>query len=1081
MTVVRLAVSLFLVVVLVGSAQTFRGGISGIVTDQSGALVAGAEVKAINDATSLNYSTTTSSAGEFTFADLPIGNYTIAVTQSGFSPVTVNGVRVAAGTIYNLPIKLSVGQIATSVEVSAAGVALETNETTLTTTVSTKTVQDLPINGRDFIQMIALSTGFSGYAAGANGSVNGARANQINWQIEGTDNNDQWWNIMAVNQGGINSIPGVLLPLDSLEEFSLQTQGGPESGRNPGGTVNLVVKSGTNQLHGSAYYYNRNEFLAAQAPFAPVGTPKNKLRNEHYGFSLGGPIIHDRTFFFATYEDQQFVIGSQALATTPTIAYQQEAMQLLNQYHVPVNPVSLNLLGSLWPADSLTGPGNPNNYFSPVPQTGFSHNGLIKVDHSFNDRNRLSFKWFVGQGVQVAPVGSHIPYYYQVGPMHVQNYSLIYNTIISPSISNQVLFGVSYFNQVFSDANTAIDPVALGLNTGVSSRNLVGAPQIAITGFDLTGLTPNSGRNDATGHLTDALSWTHGAHQMRFGGEVRQARIDSFYTTGGRGAFYFNGTQGPWASLLNNPNFDTNIATLADFMAGDVYQSIIMRGNQERFVTMNSFNLFAQDVWQATRKLNINLGLRYEYEGPVHDDGHDLSVFNPVKGGLVVAGQQVSNLYPQYWKNISPRVGFAYQPKAGGDLVIRGGFGLFFDTPAIVPFLDNSFSLATASTQNNGPIGVEGNPAGTKPVALLQRNGYTIVPNQSIFPASVSLAGNNVVNLFSVSPNFRPAYDMSYNLNIQKSLGSNVILQVGYVGTEGRRLLVLRDINQAALGSGFIPGTNAQGFTFQQASRPYFSQYPNFGVIDEIQSEGTSNYNGLQISLRTTVWHGLSSQFNYTWSHSLDEITQYVGALPQDSTNFKGDYASSDFDIRHNFNAYLVYDIPGWSHGPNWLTHGWQASSKLQFHTGTPFTIHATSDTSGTGENTARGVQVGDAYQGVDRSQTQGNPVQWINPNAFVNPPNGSFGTVGRNSVRGPGYGDVDLSILKNIPIKERLHAQLRIEMFNIFNRVNLAPPSGYIGGGFGQSTDTIGDFNGSPGIGPGEPFNTQVALKIIF
>ena len=845
--------------------------------------------------------------------------------------------------------------------------------------------------------------------------------------------------------------------------------------------MNLVVKSGTNQLHGSAYYYNRNEFLAAQAPFAPVGTPKNKLRNQHYGFSLGGPIIKDRTFFFATYEEQKFVIGNQALATTPTVAYQQEAMQLLDQYHVPVNPVSLNLLNALWPANSLTGPGSPNNFFSPVPQTGFSHNGLVKVDHSFNDRNRLSFKWFVGQGVQIAPVGSHIPYYYQVGPMHVQNYSLIYNNIISPSISNQVLFGVSYFNQVFSDANTAINPVALGLNTGVNSRNLVGAPQIAITGFDGTGLTPNSGRNDATGHLSDALSWTKGAHQMRFGGEVRQARIDSFYTTGGRGAFFFNGAQGPWSGLLNNPNFDTNIATLADFMAGDVYQSIIMRGNQERFVTMNSFNIFGQDVWQVTRKLNLNLGLRYEYEGPIHDDGHDLSVFNPAKGGLVVAGQQVGDIYQRYWKNISPRVGFAYQPTAGGDLVIRGGIGLFFDTPAIVPFLDNSFSLATASTQNNGPIGVEGNPAGTKPVALIQQNGYTIVPNQPIFPNTVSLTGNNVVNLFSVSPNFRPAYDMSYNLNVQKSLGKNMILQVGYVGTEGRRLLVLRDINQAALGSGFIPGTNAQGFTFQQASRPYFSQYPNFGVIDEIQSEGTSNYNGLQVSLRTTSWHGLSSQFNYTWSHSLDEITQYVGALPQDSTNFKGDYSNSDFDIRHNFNAYLVYDIPGSSHGPRWLTHGWQASSKLSFHTGPPFTIHATSDTSGTGENTDRGVQVGDPYQGVNHSQTQGSPVQWINPNAFVNPPNGSFGSVARNSVRGPGYGDVDLSFLKNIPIKERLHAQLRIEMFNIFNRVNLAPPSGYIGGGFGQSSDTIGDYNGAPGIGPGEPFNTQLALKFIF
>jgi len=213
--------------------------------------------------------------------------------------------------------------------VEADAVALETSTTTLSTAVAAQTVQDLPINGRDYVQMIGLTLGFAGYAAGASGSVNGARANQVNWQIEGTDNNDQWWNIMAVNQGGINSIPGVLMPLDALEEFSLQTQAGPESGRNPGGTINLVVKSGTNQLHGSGYYYNRNEALASQSPFAPVGTPKNKLRNEHYGMSLGGPIIKDKTFFFLTYEEQKFTIGIQALATTPTTAYQQEAQQLL--------------------------------------------------------------------------------------------------------------------------------------------------------------------------------------------------------------------------------------------------------------------------------------------------------------------------------------------------------------------------------------------------------------------------------------------------------------------------------------------------------------------------------------------------------------------------------------------------------------------------------------------------------------------------------------------------------------------------------------------------------------------------------
>ena len=1047
---------LFLLLAAPAVTQTFRGGVNGMVTDPTGGAVLGAEIRATNEATGLSYVTASSNAGEFSFQDLPLGNYTIVVSSPGFQTVKIGAVRVSAGAIYTLPVKLDVAEVASTIEVSAAALSLDTTATTLTTVVPSATVENRPLNGRDFVQMIAVSPGFAGYAAGAIGSVNGARANQVNWQIDGTDNNDQWWNIMAVNQGGIQSIPGVLMPLDSVEEFSLQTQAGPETGRNPGGTINLIIKSGTNKLHGSAYYYNRNEFFTAQSPFAPAGSPKNKLRNQHYGFSAGFPVIKDRTFLFLSFEEQKFVIGNQSLSTEPSLNYQAAARSLLKQYGVPENSVSDNLLNSIWPASSLTGPAAPSNYFDPVPETGFSHNGLVKFDHSFNNNNRLSFRYFVGQGTQIAPVGSRIPYYYQVGPMHVQNYSLTYNRTFSSRLTNQALVGVGYFNQVFSDLNTNFDPVALGLNTGVTSPNLKGAPLIAISGFESTGLTPNSGRNDITGHFSDALSYTSGKHQMRFGGEIRQARIDSFYTTGGRGAFYFTGTQGPWTGLLNDPTVDSNIVALADFMAGFVHQSTIMRGNQERKVLMNSFDLFAQDAWQITRNLNLNFGLRYEYEGPIHDGQKDLSTFDPSKGGLVVVGQQISDLYPRYWKAFSPRVGFAYQPRGSSSLVIRGGFGLFFDTPAIVPFLDNSSSLAAASVANNGPIGVEGNPAGTKPVSLLETDGYTIVKDQPIFTT-----GNN--NLFSVSQRFRPAYDMSYNLNVEKTLGGKVMLQVGYVGTEGRRLLSLIDINQLPLGG--------------VGSRPY----PNFGVIDEIQSIGTSNFNSLQALLKTTSWHGITSQLSYAWSHSLDEVTQYVGALPQDSTNFKGDYGNSDYDVRHHFNVFFLYDVPGSSHGPAWVSHGWQLNTNLTFRTGFPFTIHASSNTDGTGENTTRGVQVGDPLQGVSHALSNHNPVQWINPNAYANPAQGSFGTVPRNSVYAPGFGDVDFSVLKNIPITERFRAQFRVEFFNLFNRVNLAPPSGTIGGGFGQSSDTAGDFYGSPGIGPGEPFNMQLALKILF
>ena len=212
------------------------------------------------------------------------------------------------------------------------------------------------------------------------------------------------------------------------------------------------------------------------------------MRNQQYGFSTGGPILRDRTFFFVTYEEQKFLIGNQAQSTEPSVSYQQSANQVLQYYGVPENPVSSTLLGTIWPAAALTGAAAPNNYFNPNAESGFSHNGLIKLDHNFNENNRLSFRWFVGQGTQTAPIGSHLSYYYQVAPIHVQNYSLVYNTTFSPRLTNQALIGVSYFNQVFSDANSSFNPVSLGLNTGVTNSNLIGAPLIAITGLRQHGI-----------------------------------------------------------------------------------------------------------------------------------------------------------------------------------------------------------------------------------------------------------------------------------------------------------------------------------------------------------------------------------------------------------------------------------------------------------------------------------------------------------------------------------------------------------------------------------------------------------------
>src|ERR1700716_3932383 len=300
-----LAVVMILTLGVAANAQTFRGAINGTVTDPSGSSVPNAQVKATESATGIDHATVTTSDGGFAFQDIPLGQYKVTVTAPGFPPYTVDKVEVSAGTIYTLNVKLTLQSTTTTVEVSAAAITLDTTTATQNMTITSDVVQDVPLNGRDFTQLIAVAPGYGGYSVGGFGSINGTRPNQIKWQIDGVDNNDFWHNIPAVNQGGVSGIAGVVLPIDSVEEFSAQTQSGSESGRNAGGTVNLIVKSGTNSIHGTAYYFNRNEFYGAASPFfqpsATVPRPP-AVRNQNYGFSVGGPVIKDKAFFFVTFE-----------------------------------------------------------------------------------------------------------------------------------------------------------------------------------------------------------------------------------------------------------------------------------------------------------------------------------------------------------------------------------------------------------------------------------------------------------------------------------------------------------------------------------------------------------------------------------------------------------------------------------------------------------------------------------------------------------------------------------------------------------------------------------------------------------
>jgi hypothetical protein len=1039
------------------NAQTFRGAVSGTISDSTGASVPDASVKLTSPATGLSRNTLTSASGDFSFPDLPLGAYTVVVQKEGFQTLKVDAVEVTVSRVTNLNLTMSVATQQAIVEVTAQAATLETTSTALVGVVGPRMVQDMPMNGRDFRQMLKLSPG----VAPLSNSVNGNRTSGNNYQIDGADNNDAFHNTTAVNQGGVSGIAGTLLPVEAIDQFAVQTNAGAESGRNAGSSVNLVIKSGTNELHGSAYYFNRNEFFASPSPFQAPGSKPRKIRNDQYGFSLGGPIVRNKTFFFVTGEAQKALAALSLLNTHPSTAWVDNARQILARYNTPVNPVSTNLL-SIWPARGNSLPAAANNYLATDQNDYDSYNGIVKIDHSFDSANTLSVRYFGGTGEQAADIG--IPYreFFQVAPSRMHNSSVVWTRILSPRAVLQTTWGVNYFLQTFNDVDTGYNPIALGLNTGVTEPNLAGAPFLRISGFAGVGGTQPLGRIDTTGHAVANLSYNAGRHQWKFGGEYRRAVLDVFYDTDKRGRFLFDGSRGPWAA---DASLSAAQRALADFMAGFVSGNsgaIIVRGQLQRDYLQNSLDWWVHDHWQVNSRLNVNYGVRYTYHGPLYDDENSITTFRPGLGGFVAAGRDIAHLYPRDVNNFAPRVGFAFTPRKNGGLVVRGSYGIFYDVPPL------NFIVANTGMPNGGSAGVHANPGGPSPVFSIVRNAFTIVPNEPIFGA---VAPRPPFGAFTVSEDFRTPYMQNFNLNIQKQLGSIGLVQIGYVGGAGRKFSLLRNINAP------IPGLSG---TLQER-RPFNAAFPNLAAINELNSIGNSNYNSLQTQVRITRWKNLMGVMNYTYGKSLDNGTNVRNALPANSYDLRREYGRSNVDIRHIFTGYVAYDVPQWSRTLRRLSEGWQLNALFTAQTGGPLDPLAGTNVSLSADARDRVDLVGDPFAGVTQP-TSGTARRWFNPAAFARPATGTFGNLGRNAFSGPGFGAVDFSVFKTTSITERVKIQFRAEIFNIFNRTNLADPGVNLAAStsFGLITNTR-NGSGAPGLGQGEPRNTQLALKLLF
>ncbi len=1045
-------------------AQTFRGEIKGTVEDGSGAILPGTNVAVVHKETSVGRSTLSGSNGDFSFPDLPTGVYTVTVAKPGFQKQK-SDVEVVVSRVSSVNFKLTVASQSSVVEVSAAVASIETDSTTLTGIVDTKTVSDLPINGRDFRQMLKLSPGVNplGY------SVNGNRTRGNNFQIDGADNNDGFQNNSAVNQGGVAGIAGTLLPIEAIDQFSVATNGSAEMGRNGGGVVNLVIRSGTNSVHGSAYYFNRNEYFAANTPLTPGGVPVRRIRNQQDGFSLGGPIIKNRTFFFLTGELQKADAANATAVTTLSPAWLEQGRAVLSAYGITPNPVTNNLI-SFYPARIRTGPAVVNNFFSTDANTYDSYNGIIKIDHSFNSKHSLSARYYGGTGTQAAVVDSLAPYkeYFQVAPSHMHNLSVALNSVITPSIVNNVVLGTNYFLQIFNDYDTSPDPIAAGLNTGVTAPSLHGSPTIRISGFATAGATQPLGRTDTTGHVTDTLSWNKGAHQIKAGGEYRHALLDIYYDQGTRGTFNFDGTRGPWAT---NTTYSSQQRALADFLAGYPTNSSgativrpapgtnVQGSFLQRDYNQNSFDLFVHDNWRLSPSFNINFGVRYSYLSPLSDSKNSLTTFLP-NAGIVAIGQGIDTLYPKDWNNFAPRIGFAWQPMKNGKTVVRGSYGIFYDVPAVVFFASNN------GGGNGGASGINANPGGPIPIQSVSAPPGLVLQT-GVNPWAAATVP--ILGVLSVNQDFATPYVQSVSFNVQREAWNGGVVQVGYVGSLGRKLVYTRDINAAVPGTGTV-----------QSRRPYNGLYPTLGAINQLESAASSNYHSFQAQFTQRLWKGVTAKFAYTLGHSIDDASEPRNLLPANSYNTRLDRAASDFDVRHIFNSFVSYTVPSFTSHWKPLTQGWQINTLITAHTGQPINFRAGTDVNGDGDTFDRIDLIGDPFANLPAAPNATSRV-WVNRNAFKAAAAGTTGNLGRNAIYGPGFFTMDPSLFKEFALRERLRLQFRAEIFNVLNWANYAnPTTTFNSGSFGLISNTR-NGGGAPGLGFGEPRNAQFALKLLW
>jgi hypothetical protein len=1032
-----------LVLFAAASAAAFgqsTASLAGAVTDPSGAVIPGAHVTVHSIGTGKDRAVDTDSAGLYAVPALQPGDYSVRAVASGFSADTVPKVTLNVDTKVTLDLKLSVAAAGETVQVEGEGAnQIETQTITVGQVIDNREVQELPLNGRHFLDLTVLTPGgvvaptsgsltASSRGLGANSFITaGNREDSVNFQINGINLND-------ISQNQITFQPSI----STTSEFKINNQTfSAEYGRSDGSIVTVATRSGTNQFHGEVFDYFRNEALDARNYFnrgfnpatgvaLPFGTgAKAPLKRNNFGGDIGGPIWRDHTFFFFSYEGLRQHQG--ILQNSPVFTAAQR------QSFIP-GTVGANI------AALIPQPNSGSNYvsFTPGPVQIDQYTGDVLQQFGQNDSLHAFYAFQKDVRTEPSLQGDTLPGWGDHRAAHRQIGTLQYVHIFSPKITNEARLGFNRIAIAFNPANL-IDPTSLGLGDGLSGP--VGIPQITITDDSFTFGGPSGfpqGRDTTTGVLADTVTMLKGHHQIKWGGEFRRYLLYSF--TGNIGSM-----------SLTSANLAASVTPVFS-----IQPNII-----DYRVYADAAAGFVQDNYQVAPGLTLEYGARFEWNGTPLEGENRISIFQPQNDTLVRAGTNgipADGAYKQNY-NLEPRLGFAWDVLHNQKTVVRGAYAMLVDQPVA--------GTVTVLT---------GNPPFT--TAVSYSNSSAPQPLGSIYAAAKGASG---FALGYVNPNLRNAYVEDFNFNLQQAMPWGLVGTIGYYGSTGHHLLIVTNPNQAT----GVPGS-PRPFTTLSTSSPIAPGASIASNISERNSIGYSNYNAMWVTLGKVTAHGLEFNVNYEWAKSMDinSLGSQGGAVLPDSNNPAENYGLSDFDVRHHIAGTAVYDLP---FHRNRLVSGFRVEGIVQYQTGNPINIVASSD----GYNGNSGLIRPNLLKPIQREKVQvagqsyiqylqnpgglaygGNVCDLTNvtaacalqivgtqasatattaPTAYT-----GLGNIQRNYGIGPGFADWDLSGEKQTKITQRLAFTLRADAFDILNHPNFGQPASNVqSGAFGQITAT--------------------------